>query len=110
MSLSDEAHTKNSVLPGQTSETKTRVEQDVEQTSSIVNCPPDNLGEISLQELYRRVGDRSPIVVDVLPRESYISGHIPGAISLPLAEVNSRARELIPDCDAEIAVYCASAT
>ena len=82
----------------------------MEQTLQTVNRPLDNPGDISRQELYRRLGDRSLVVVDALPRESYVSGHIPGAISLPLAEVDSRARELIPDRHADIAVYCASAT
>jgi len=82
----------------------------VEQTAQTANRPADDFIEISQQELYHRLKDRSLIIVDVLPREAYLSGHIPGAISLPLADVNSRAREVIPNRDAEIAVYCASAT
>lgn len=82
----------------------------MEQTLEIPNRRAEDLGDISWQELYARLGHGAPIVVDVLPREAYISAHIPGAISLPLAEVSSRAREVIPDRDAEIVVYCASAT
>lgn len=66
--------------------------------------------QISLQEVERGLRDKSLIVVDVLPKEAYVSGHIPGAISLPLAEVSTRAREVIADRDAAIAVYCASDT
>ena len=36
--------------------------------------------------------------------------HIPGAINLSHDEVDARALELLPDKDAEIVVYCASAT
>ena len=68
----------------------------------------DNAGDISRQELYRRLRDRSLVIVDVLAAEAYNGGHIPGAISLPLAEVDSRACELLPDRDAAIAVYCGS--
>jgi rhodanese-related sulfurtransferase len=82
----------------------------MEQSLQIVNQPADDVAEVSLQELQHGLRDKSLIVVDVLPREAYISGHIPGAISLPLAEVSSRAHEVIPDRDAAIAVYCASAT
>ena len=82
----------------------------VEQTAQTANRLANDLTEISQQELYRRLKDRSLIIVDVLPREAYLSGHIPGAISLPLADVDSRAREVIPDRNAEIAAYCASAT
>ena len=82
----------------------------MEQSLQIVNQPADDVAEVSLQELQHGLRDKSLIVVDVLPREAYISGHIPGAISLPLAEVSSRAHEVISDRDAAIAVYCASAT
>jgi len=82
----------------------------VEQASQLVNGSADGLTEISRQELYRRLRDSSLKIVDVLPAEAYASGHIPGAISIPLDEVNDRARELIPDRDAELAVYCASVT
>ena len=54
--------------------------------------------------------DASLTVVDVLPRESYAGGHIPGAVSLPLAEIEARARQVLPDLAAEIAVYCAKFT
>ncbi len=35
-----------------------------------------------------------------------MSAHIPGAISIPVEEIASRARELLPDRAAEIVVYC----
>jgi thioredoxin-dependent peroxiredoxin len=71
---------------------------------------PDEVRDISRDELRRRLRDPSLLVVDALPRESYSAAHIPGAISLPLAEVESRASELLPDPAAEIAVYCAKFT
>jgi rhodanese-related sulfurtransferase len=66
--------------------------------------------EISREELHRRLNDSSLAIVDVLPEASYVEAHIPGAISLPLEMVASRARELLPDFDAEIAVYCGQFT
>ena len=70
--------------------------------------PGQSPDDISLQELNRRLGDKSLIILDVLPTEAYLNGHIPGARSLPLAEVSARASQVIPDRAAEIAVYCAS--
>jgi rhodanese-related sulfurtransferase len=69
-----------------------------------------NLNEPSAQELSRKLSSSSLIIVDALPRESYERGHIPGAINLPLAEVRSRAAEVLPDRNAEIVVYCAADT
>jgi rhodanese-related sulfurtransferase len=66
--------------------------------------------EISREELRRRLNDASLKIVDVLPESSYVELHIPGAISLPLEMVETRARELLPDFNAEIAVYCGQFT
>ncbi len=68
------------------------------------------MDEISLSELAARTKDRSLTIVDVLPATAYQQGHIPGALNLPLAEVPERARALLPDKHAEIAVYCAAFT
>lgn len=65
---------------------------------------------ISREELRSRLKTASLTLVDVLPPESYATGHIPGAISLPLDQIESRARELLPDRNAEIVVYCAKFT
>jgi rhodanese-related sulfurtransferase len=66
--------------------------------------------EISREELRRRLHDYSLKIVDVLPQASYDAAHIPGALSIPLEQLASRAHELLPDPNAEIAVYCAKFT
>jgi rhodanese-related sulfurtransferase len=45
-------------------------------------------------ELVRRVRSGDVTVIDVRPREEYAAAHIPGAISLPLADLPKRVREL----------------
>jgi rhodanese-related sulfurtransferase len=71
---------------------------------------PEQSDEISREELYRRLADASLVVVDVLPKEAYDSGHIPGALNLPLAGLGARAPEVLPSRTAELAIYCASFT
>ena len=66
--------------------------------------------EISREELHRRLHDSSLTIVDVLPQASYVEAHIPGALNLPLEQVATRARELLPEPAAEIAVYCGQFT
>jgi rhodanese-related sulfurtransferase len=66
--------------------------------------------EISREEILARLGDPTLRVVDVLPRSSYGESHIAGALSLPIHEVASRARTLLPDLAADIAVYCGGPT
>lgn len=45
------------------------------------------------------------VLVDTLGAEYYQQSHLPGAINLPLEEVD-RAEEVLPDREAEIVVYC----
>ena len=68
------------------------------------------LPEITREEIRARLSDPALSIVDVLPRASYVAGHICGAISLPVAEVRERARSLFPDPAEAIAVYCGSFT
>ena len=65
---------------------------------------------ISRDELRQGLKTGALTVVDVLPAESYATGHIPGSISMPLPSIASHARELLPDLNADIAVYCAKFT
>ncbi len=66
--------------------------------------------EISREEVLARLGDSSVVLLNVLPREAFTGGHIPGSVSLPVAEIPARAREVLPSPAQEVAVYCASAT
>ena len=69
-----------------------------------------HLPVISRDELRQGLKTGALKVVDVLPAESYAAGHIPGAISMPVPSIASRAPELLPDRNADIAVYCAKFT
>jgi rhodanese-related sulfurtransferase len=60
--------------------------------------------EISRDELRRRVSAGQVTVLDVRPAAEYAAGHIPGAVSIPIAQLEQRLAELPPD--AEIAAYC----
>lgn len=66
--------------------------------------------EVGREEILRRIGDLSLVLVNVLPLEAWIGGRIPGSLSLPLAEVTSRARQLLPSLGQEVVVYCGGAT
>ena len=65
---------------------------------------------VGRDEVVSRLADGSAVIVDVLPRESFAEGHIPGALSLPLAEIPARAREVLPDPSRDIIVYCGKLT
>ena len=73
-------------------------------------APAAEVREVSRDEILRRLDDPTLTVVDVLPREAYAVEHIPGAVNLPLAEVEQHALELLPDRTADIAAYCGKFT
>ena len=55
-------------------------------------------------ELLERAQRDGIVVLDVRPRDEYASGHIPGAVSVPLEELEDRLASL--PRDAEIVAYC----
>jgi rhodanese-related sulfurtransferase len=66
--------------------------------------------EPTFDEVRVRAGTPGFALVDVLPAASYAEGHIPGARSLPLADIPARASVILPDPDADIVVYCGGPT
>ncbi len=62
------------------------------------------LESVEGDELVDRVEEGEVTLIDVRPREEYEAAHLPGAISVPLEELDERIDEL-PD-DREIAAYC----
>ena len=64
----------------------------------------DSLEAISRKELLRRLKEGLVTVLDVRPSEEYASGHLPGAVSMPVKELKKRLGEL-PKRQ-EIIAYC----
>ncbi len=64
----------------------------------------DELDPVGRSELLARVDDGDVIVLDVRPGEEYEAGHIPGAISVPLDELEQKLVSLPKD--SEIVAYC----
>ena len=48
------------------------------------------------------------IILDVRTEEEFAEGHIPGAALIPDYEIRDRAREMLPDKEQLIFVYCRS--
>ncbi len=65
---------------------------------------PEELEPVGHDELLERVRLGSVTVLDVRPVEEYRAGHIPGAVSVPLEELERRLSEL--PRDQEIIAYC----
>ncbi|RMD99875.1 MAG: ArsR family transcriptional regulator [Calditrichaeota bacterium] len=64
----------------------------------------DAMRPISKEELQQRLQNNEVIVLDVRPEEEFRSGHIPGAVSIPLSQLQKRLEEL--PRDREVVAYC----
>jgi rhodanese-related sulfurtransferase/DNA-binding transcriptional ArsR family regulator len=66
--------------------------------------PSGTLEGVQGEDLLRRVKSGEVTVLDVRPVEEYAAGHIPGALSVPVAELEAQLRHLPRDRD--VVAYC----
>ncbi len=64
----------------------------------------DDLEPIPRSELLERARDGLVTVLDVRPPEEYAAGHVPGAVNIPLQELEQRLGEL--GKEQEVVAYC----
>ena len=64
----------------------------------------DEMEPVSRKELVRRLKDGSVTVLDVRPEDEFALGHLPGAINIPLKELEKRLAELPKR--REVVAYC----
>jgi ArsR family transcriptional regulator len=64
----------------------------------------DNMEPVSREELLQRTRSDLVSVLDVRPHDEFAVGHLPGALNIPLDELETRLAELDPDH--EIVAYC----
>jgi len=64
----------------------------------------DELEPVSRTELLERLRAGSATVLDVRPEDEFEQGHVPGALNIPLSQLERRLAQLPPD--REIVAYC----
>lgn len=71
----------------------------------------DEVEEVGRDELLQRLSDDSVVLLDVRPGEEYAAGHIPGARSLPFAQIpTADIEEMLGDLeDRDVVAYCRGA-
>ncbi|HLK11019.1 MAG TPA: metalloregulator ArsR/SmtB family transcription factor [Candidatus Binatia bacterium] len=86
---------------------RTLAERQLEEVDRIVRSyfhARDELEPVTREALRERARAGDAIVLDVRPAEEYRAGHIPGAFSVPVAEIERRLDEL--PAGKEIIAYC----
>ena len=65
--------------------------------------------QISQEEAKEMMDTQDVIILDVREQDEYDSGHIPGAVLLPVGTIDEEtAAEIIPEKDSTVLVYCRS--
>ena len=69
-----------------------------------------SIPRISRQELLAQINDPEPgfRLVEALPPQYYAEAHIPGALNIPLDDIEVLAPQLLPNKAAPVVTYCAS--
>ena len=71
----------------------------------------DGYQQISQEEAKAMMDTQVVIILDVREQDEYDSGHIPGAVLLPVGTIDeTTAAEVIPEKDSTVLVYCRSGT
>lgn len=65
---------------------------------------PEGLEPLDAEALLERMHTDEVLVLDVRPPDEYEAGHLPGAVSLPLGELERRLAEI--PLDREVVAYC----
>lgn len=65
---------------------------------------PDALEAVDVRTLHQRLQEGDVVVLDVRPEDEYAAGHIAGAFSIPVEELDRRLAEL--PRDRKIVAYC----
>lgn len=66
----------------------------------------NNFKTISHEELRAKIDEKAKFVLlETTPAEEFKVGHLPGARNLPIADIDSRASDMITSKDSKVVVY-----
>ena len=73
------------------------------------NAADGSYRQITQEEAKEMIDAQEVIILDVREQDEYDSGHIPGAVLLPVGTIDeTTAAEVIPGKDSTVLVYCRS--
>ena len=77
---------------------------DVERLVNTYLTVKDDLEPIPREELLERVRNDLVTVIDVRPHEEFAAGHVPGALNIPISQLEEYLQQL--DTTQEVVAYC----
>jgi hypothetical protein len=77
---------------------------------TVSSTPPPGWTAIKPEELKQKIESKADIlIIDVRTKEQYAQGHIKGAISVPVADLEQQYKDVVPH-DKEVVLYCEGGT
>jgi rhodanese-related sulfurtransferase len=77
---------------------------EVERVMAYYFCARDALEAVTRQDLVVRLKAGLVTILDVRPEDEFVLGHLPGALNIPLGDLERRLAEL--PFDREVIAYC----
>ena len=102
--LADEAEANIVGLPGSLRHVAEHAVNAMERVIGTYFRARDQLEPVAASELVTRLRDGGVVLLDVRPEDEYGLGHLPGALNIPLRQLEKRLSELPRDQD--IVAYC----
>ena len=73
------------------------------------NAAGNTYRQITQEEAKKMMDTQMVVILDVREQDEYDSGHIPGAVLLPVGAIDENtAAEMIPEKDSTVLMYCRS--
>jgi rhodanese-related sulfurtransferase/DNA-binding transcriptional ArsR family regulator len=102
--LADDAETDIVLLLGALRHVAEHAVESMERTVTAYFRARDQLEPVASAELVTRMREGSVVLLDVRPEDEYGLGHLPGALNIPLRQLEQRLGEL--PREQEIVAYC----
>jgi rhodanese-related sulfurtransferase/DNA-binding transcriptional ArsR family regulator len=77
---------------------------ELQEAREVLLSQAEGIESVDRDTLFSRLRSSEAILIDVRPREEYVAGHLPGAVSIPLGELAARLQEL--NKGQEVVAYC----
>jgi len=64
---------------------------------------------ITRERLFQKLKDKEPFkIIEALPKNFFDAGHLPTALNIPLDNLKQRSKEILPNKEELIVVYCSN--
>lgn len=75
---------------------------------TVIPFQEERYRELTTEQAVALIKTNPPLILDVRTTQEYAAGHLPGAVHIPLNQLQKRSKELAEFRDRPIVIYCAT--